>query len=97
MANHFGELLDPLNGQNDLEQKLIRVLHPRSFIDDPTRIFRAVRYEQRYGFKIEADTLKLINQESFDVLSKLSGERIRHEFDLIFEEENSAQMLFRLE
>ena len=95
-GDHFGELLDPLNGQNDLDQKLIRVLHPYSFIDDPTRIFRAIRYEQRYGFKIESDTLKLIDQDSLDLLSNLSGERIRHEFDLIFEEENSARILFRL-
>ena len=95
-GDHFGELLDPLNGQSDLEQKLIRILHPSSFLDDPTRIFRAIRYEQRYGFKIESDTLKLINQESFDILSTLSGERIRHEFDLIFAEEDSAKMLFRL-
>lgn len=96
-GDRFGELLDPLNGQADLENKIIRVLHQRSFKDDPTRIFRAVRYEQRYGFNVDADTLKLINQESFNVLSKLSGERIRHEFDLIFEEENSAQMLLRLD
>jgi tRNA nucleotidyltransferase (CCA-adding enzyme) len=95
-GEHFGELLDPLGGQNDIRQKMIRVLHPHSFIDDPTRIFRAIRYEQRYGFSIEPGTLSLINPESLTVISKLSGERIRHEFDLIFEEENSAQMLARL-
>jgi tRNA nucleotidyltransferase (CCA-adding enzyme) len=70
-------------------------LHPASFIDDPTRILRAIRYEHRYGFKIDTDTLKYINQESLGVLSKLSGERIRHEFDLIFEEESPAPMLLR--
>jgi len=95
-GEHFGELLDPLNGQNDLKQKLIRILHPRSFIDDPTRIFRAIRYEQRYSFNLEPSTFNLINPESFDVLKDLSGERIRHEFDLIFEEKNSAQMLVQL-
>lgn len=95
-GENFGELIDLLDGQDDLAQGVVRVLHPRSFMDDPTRIFRAVRYEQRYGFKIDADTLKLINPESFDVLSKLSGERIRHEFDLIFEEENAALMFSRL-
>jgi tRNA nucleotidyltransferase (CCA-adding enzyme) len=94
-GNHFGELLDPLNGQNDLEQKLIRVLHPHSFMDDPTRIFRAVRYEQRYAFNLEPSTFNLINPESLAVFSKLSGERIRHELDLIFEEENSLQMILR--
>ena len=94
-GNHFGELLDALNGQVDLEKGIIRVLHPRSFIDDPTRIFRAIRYEQRYGFNIEPETLGFINQESLTVISRLSGERIRHELDLIFEEENSSQMILR--
>ncbi|HQV63629.1 MAG TPA: hypothetical protein PKV19_06470 [Anaerolineales bacterium] len=92
---HFGELLDPLNGQADLEKGIIRVLHPRSFIDDPTRIFRAIRYEVRYSFNLEPSTLNLINQESLTVISRLSGERIRHELDLIFEEENSSQMILR--
>ncbi len=94
-GNHIGELLDPLNGQTDLENKIIRVLHPRSFIDDPTRIFRAIRYEGRYGFSIEPETLAHINPESLTVIMRLSGERIRHELDLIFEEENSSQMLLR--
>jgi tRNA nucleotidyltransferase (CCA-adding enzyme) len=94
-GEHFGEIIDPLNGQNDVEHGLIRVLHPHSFTDDPTRIFRAIRYESRYEFKIEPGTLKLINQESLGVLSKLSGERIRHEFDLIFEEERSVRMMMR--
>ena len=94
-GNHFGELFDPLGGQNDLEQKLIRVLHPRSFIDDPTRIFRAIRYEQRYAFILHPSSFILINPESLAVISKLSGERIRHELDLIFEEENSLQTILR--
>ncbi len=92
-GDYFGALLDPLNGQADLELGLVRVLHPHSFIDDPTRIFRAIRYEQRYGFKLEPSTLNLINSESLGVLGSLSGERIRHELDLIFEEEYSAKMI----
>ncbi len=94
-GDHFGELLDPLNGQADLEKGIVRVLHPRSFIDDPTRIFRAIRYETRYSFNLEPSTLNLINQESLTVISRLSGERIRHELDLIFGEENSFQMIQR--
>ena len=94
-GDHFGELLDPLNGQADLEEGLIRVLHLHSFIDDPTRIFRAIRYEARYSFNLEPSTLNLINPESFEVIPRLSGERIRHELDLIFEEENSSQMILR--
>jgi tRNA nucleotidyltransferase (CCA-adding enzyme) len=92
---HFPELLDPLNGQADLEKKVIRVLHPQSFIDDPTRIFRAIRYSERYSFAIEPETLNLINAESLGVIRKLSGERLRHELDLILEEENSLQMILR--
>jgi tRNA nucleotidyltransferase (CCA-adding enzyme) len=95
-GDHFGELLDPLGGQNDLAHGSIRALHPHSFVDDPTRIFRAVRYEQRYEFTIVPDTLNLVNQEALQILSKLSGERIRHEIDLIFEEESAALMLYRL-
>lgn len=95
-GDHFGELLDPLGGQNDLKQKLIRVLHPRSFIDDPTRIFRAIRYEQRYTFNLQSSTFNLIHPESLAVLEKLSGERIRHEIDLIFDEENASQMILRV-
>jgi tRNA nucleotidyltransferase (CCA-adding enzyme) len=94
-GDHFGELLDPLGGQADLQQKMIRVLHPYSFIDDPTRIFRAIRYEQRYNFTLHPESLALINSGSLSVISALSGERIRHEFDLIFEEENSLQMILR--
>jgi tRNA nucleotidyltransferase (CCA-adding enzyme) len=70
-------------------------LHSRSFVDDPTRIFRAVRYEQRYGFTLEPSTFNLINPESLAVFGKLSGERVRHEFDLIFGEDNSYQMIRR--
>ena len=95
-GDHFGDLYDPLHGQSDLEKKLIRVLHPKSFLDDPTRIFRAVRYAERYGFTIESETLKLVNDDSRKVLSVLSGERLRHEFDLIFEEPNPSTMLKQL-
>ena len=95
-GDYFGELYDPLHGQNDIEKKSIRVLHPKSFVDDPTRIFRAVRYAERYGFTIEPETLKLVNDESRKVLSDLSGERLRHEFDLIFDEPNPSAMLKQL-
>lgn len=96
-GDHFGELLDPLNGQNDLGQSIIRVLHPRSFTDDPTRIFRAIRYESRYSFHLEPATFELINPESLTVFKMLSGERIRHELDLIFEEANSLPALLHLQ
>jgi tRNA nucleotidyltransferase (CCA-adding enzyme) len=92
-GDHFGELLDPLDGQADLQRGWIRALHPRSFVDDPTRILRAIRYEGRYEFEIEPATLKWIDAEALGVLSSLSGERLRHELDLILAEENAAAML----
>jgi tRNA nucleotidyltransferase (CCA-adding enzyme) len=94
-GEHFGEMRDDLDGMADLERGLIRVLHPHSFIDDPTRIFRAVRYAQRYGFEIAPETLALMPEASRFV-DKLSPERLRHELDLIFEEEDSVPMLAQL-
>jgi len=91
----FGEILDPLNGQSDLKHGLIRVLHPNSFIDDPTRIFRAIRYEQRYKFEIHAETLKLVDANALNILHSLSGERLRHELDLMLDEDASPEMIFR--
>jgi tRNA nucleotidyltransferase (CCA-adding enzyme) len=94
-GEHSGELIDDQGGQEDLEAGLIRVLHPRSFQDDPTRLIRAVRYEQRYGFKIAPQTLALI-PDALTQIALLSAERLRHEMDLILEEENAASMLTRL-
>lgn len=92
----FGEILDPLKGQTDLERGVIRVLHPNSFIDDPTRIFRAIRYEARYGFSMDEETSGLVNAEALKVLHLLSGERIRHELDLILDEDESSKMMLRI-
>lgn len=95
-GERFGEVLDPLKGQTDLERGVIRVLHPKSFVDDPTRTFRAIRYEGRYGFTLDADTQALINPEALKVLHSLSGERLRHELDLILDEDHSVAMLLRV-
>ena len=95
-GQYYGELVDPLGGQADVDRGLIRILHDRSFIDDPTRMLRAVRYAGRYEFEIEPKTLGLIDDEAKAALSGLSGERLRHEFDLLFEEKNRAAMLNRL-
>ena len=91
----FGEIHDPLEGQADLKQRVIRVLHPQSFIDDPTRIFRAIRYEVRYGFSMDAMTLDLVNSEALKILHSLSGERLRHELDLFFDEDQAVEMIWR--
>ncbi|HRQ23083.1 MAG TPA: hypothetical protein PLF42_06595 [Anaerolineales bacterium] len=95
-GDHLGELFDPLNGQKDLGQGTIRVLHPHSFIDDPTRILRAARYEGRYSFNMDTAASGLVTPEALLVLSGLSGERIRHEFDLILDEENAPQTILRV-
>jgi tRNA nucleotidyltransferase (CCA-adding enzyme) len=58
-GRRLGRLVDPFGGRRDLEAETIRVLHNLSFIDDPTRIFRAIRYENRYGFRMDEHTLRL--------------------------------------
>ena len=94
-GHHFGELYDYWGGLNDLRKGLIRVLHSLSFVDDPTRILRAIRFEQRFGFNIEERTLALIS-EAKDLLEEVSGDRIRHEIDLILEEQKAPDMLARI-
>ncbi len=91
----FGVLIDPLGGRADLEHGLIRVIHPRSFIDDPTRLFRAVRYAVRYGFRLAPETAALI-PDALPYVDDLSPERLRHELDLIFEEGQPTRILERL-
>ncbi len=95
-GKHYGELLDHWGGYNDLKKGIIRVLHSLSFIDDPTRALRAVRFEQRFDFEIEKRTLDLL-VEAADQLRTISGERIRHELDLILVEEKGGEMLKRLD
>ena len=92
----LGEILDPMDGRSDLERGMIRVLHPLSFVDDPTRIFRAIRYEGRYGFAMDAETQNLVNPDALKILRSLSGERLRHELDLILNEEQASVMVMRI-
>jgi tRNA nucleotidyltransferase (CCA-adding enzyme) len=92
----FGELIDLYNGKDDLERRLIRILHPKSFIDDATRILRAIRYEQRLGFKLEAETEKLLRRH-VAMLNTISGDRIRHELELILKEDEPERALRRAE
>ncbi|MCI0521034.1 MAG: CBS domain-containing protein [Chloroflexi bacterium] len=95
-GRHYGELHDYWGGLADLRRGLVRVLHSLSFVDDPTRILRAVRFEQRFGFRIEARTLDLL-REAISLLDRVSGDRIRHELDHILDEEHCLAMLERLE
>lgn len=94
-GHHYGELLDHYGGYNDLKNGVIRVLHSLSFIDDPTRAIRAIRFEQRFDFKIEERTFDLM-LEAAGQLKSITGERIRHELDLLLFEERVSRMLNRL-
>ena len=91
---HFGELLDPHGGKSDLGAGLIRVLHDRSFIDDATRIWRALRYEQRLDFLIEPATGKLLKRD-INKLATISGTRLRYELELLLAEELPEKALKR--
>jgi len=93
---NFDEVLDCCGGLQDMANKLIRVLHPRSFVDDPTRIFRAVRYEQRLDFQIEELTMSWM-KEAFPLLSQVSGDRIRHELSLMLGEKNPQKNFSRMD
>lgn len=92
---HLGELLDFYGGQRDLQEGIIRVLHSLSFIDDPTRILRAVRFEQRLGFAIEPRTLELV-AAALPMFERVSGERIRHELEHSLREADPRKVLQRL-
>ena len=91
-----GQLLDPFGGLRDLREGSIRVLHDQSFGDDPTRIFRAVRYEQRLDFRIEPHTQALI-APALEILARVSGERIWHELMRIGAEGLPERSFRRLE
>jgi len=92
----FGILIDFFGGFNDIKQKNIRVLHSLSFVDDPTRAYRAVRFENRFGFNITEQTVKLIrNAIRFGVFEKLSGIRLFNELKYILNEEEPLNSLIR--
>jgi len=94
--SRYGELIDLYGGRNDLEHKLIRILHQKSFIDDATRIWRGLRYEQRLGFQLEKSTLELLKR-NIPMLDTISGDRIRYELECILQEEYPEKVLRRAE
>jgi tRNA nucleotidyltransferase (CCA-adding enzyme) len=97
-ADRFGQLLDPFGGRTDLERGVLRVLHNLSFIEDPTRIFRAVRFETRYGFRMDDHTEALAHHAlERGGLGHISPERLRAEFQLLFREPNPLGGLLRIE
>jgi tRNA nucleotidyltransferase (CCA-adding enzyme) len=93
----FGHLIDFFGAQRDLKEKVIRILHNLSFVEDPTRAFRAVRFEQRFGFTIGKLTAGLIeNAVRMDFFKQLSGCRIFSELSHILKEDNPIPCLIRL-
>ncbi|MFB6346109.1 MAG: hypothetical protein ABEK50_10090, partial [bacterium] len=95
--DEFGDLVDIYGGREDLEHGKVRILYAMSFVDDPTRIFRALRFTERFGFEIEEKTLfHLKNAVSDNPLESVSGDRIRQELELIFEEPKTWTILKRL-
>ncbi|MBI3158716.1 MAG: CBS domain-containing protein [Chloroflexi bacterium] len=94
-GRHYGDLLDHWGGLTDMKSGTVRVLHSLSFVDDPTRILRAVRFEQRFDYKIGSRTLELL-QNALPLLDRVSGDRLRHELTIILQEEKWEQMLRRL-
>jgi tRNA nucleotidyltransferase (CCA-adding enzyme) len=89
-----GQLLDPFDGMGDIARRLVRVLHDRSFIDDATRILRAVRYETRFSFDIEEKTLALLERD-LAYLDTISGARLRHELLRLLAEGEPEKGLLR--
>jgi len=90
----YGQLVDLYGGQKDIEHRLIRILHSKSFIDDATRILRAIRYEWRLGFRLEAETKKLLRRDAA-MLDTISGDRLRHELELILKEPEPERSIGR--
>jgi tRNA nucleotidyltransferase (CCA-adding enzyme) len=90
----FGDLIDPHGGRQDIDRKMVRVLHDKSFIDDATRVWRALRYEQRLDFHLEPATLELL-QQGTAWLGAVSGDRLRHELELVLKEELPEKVLRR--
>ena len=93
----LGRLVDPFGGRRDLEAKTVRVLHNLSFIDDPTRIFRAIRYENRYGFRMDEHTLRLARGTiEMGLVGDLSSARLRDELIALLEEGELQHSILRL-
>jgi tRNA nucleotidyltransferase (CCA-adding enzyme) len=93
----FGRLVDYFGGKGDLEKGVVRVLHNLSFIDDPTRIFRAIRYENRYGFSMDAHTLGLARAcVEMNLVGELSSARLRDELQALLSEERVGDSIRRL-
>ena len=94
----WGLLHDPYAGRRDLRGKRLRVLHHRSFVDDPTRIFRAIRFAERFGFRLEAETARLLVEAAHtNLVARLSGPRLANEIFALMKERRPEEAMRRLQ
>jgi len=95
--SYFGELIDFFGARKDIKEKTIRVIHNLSFVEDPTRILRAIRFEQRFGFRIGKLTLSLIeNAVKLNFLGRLDGRRLLSELVLMLQEDEAILNVERM-
>lgn len=95
--HNWGQLIDFFCGCSDLRRKLIRILYNLSFVEDPTRIIRSIRFEKRYDFTIEEDTLRFAQKAiEQNFLERVSANRLKEEFVLILKEKNMIAIFKRL-
>jgi tRNA nucleotidyltransferase (CCA-adding enzyme) len=96
-TDDLGRLVDPYGGRADIEARVLRVLHNLSFIDDPTRIFRGIRYEARYRFRFEDHTTRLLRGcIEMGLVGDLSSSRLRDELVALLEDSGAADGIRRL-
>jgi len=94
----FGRLVDPFGGRRDLRRGIIEVMHNLSFVDDPTRMIRAVRFEGRYGFRMSVRTRHLLRQAAAThMLERISGQRLRQELLILLRESDPLPAIRRLD
>lgn len=97
-TKEFGRLYDFFNGLKDIREHRLRILYSLSFIDDPTRIFRAVRFEQRYGFKLDHNTKeRMADAIRKGFLNTLANQRVRDEFFKILDEDAPYLSILRMQ
>jgi len=90
-----GNIIDPFGGQEDLQNKIIKVVNPEAFSDDPLRMLRAVQFAARFGFKIEPNTMRMIRQNA-PRIKEIAPERILTEFDKIVQKGDAFNGAFLL-
>ena len=96
-GRRYGELIDFFGGLRDIKEKVLRVLHSLSFVEDPTRVLRAIRFEQRFDFKLSKHTQNLIKSAvNMKLFNRLTGERMYTELILLFSEVEPLKVLKRM-